>query len=123
VEAAVVAKYANGESKAGNAVGVLFIYLFVTFYGGCVDVSMYVYRSEIFPTLIRAQEVGFSISGLFISALRQFILFSHTPIPSQCVGKATITDVNPQCSPNSRQQHSTTLGDVEIPRCVVVQEG
>ncbi|RFU25166.1 hypothetical protein B7463_g11170, partial [Scytalidium lignicola] len=69
IEAAMVAKYANGGSKAGNAIGVLFIYLFVTFYGGCVDVSMYVYCSEIFPTLIRAQGVGFSISGLFIAAL------------------------------------------------------
>ncbi|KAE8445891.1 hypothetical protein EG329_012670 [Mollisiaceae sp. DMI_Dod_QoI] len=69
IEAVMVAKYANGGSKAGNAIGVLFIYLFVTFYGGCVDVSMYVYCAEIFPTLVRAQGVGFSISGLFISAL------------------------------------------------------
>lgn len=72
IEAAMVAKYANGGSKAGNAIGVLFIYLFVTFYGGCVDVSMYVYCSEIFPTLIRAQGVGFSISGLFVSALCKY---------------------------------------------------
>jgi MFS family permease len=69
IEAAMVAKFANGGSKAGNAIGVLFIYLFVTFYGGCIDVSMYVYCSEIFPTLIRAQGVGFSVSGLFVAAL------------------------------------------------------
>jgi hypothetical protein len=70
----MVAKYANGGSKVGNAIGVLFIYIFVTFYGGCVDVSMYVYCSEIFPTLIRAQGVGFSVSGLFIAALCKWIL-------------------------------------------------
>jgi hypothetical protein len=88
VEAAMVAKYANGGSKAGNAVGILFIYLFVTLYGGCIDVSMYVYCSEIFPTLIRAHGVGFSISGLFVSALSKFVSFSLTLIPSQCVLKS-----------------------------------
>lgn len=42
------------------------MFLFVTFYGFGVDVSSYVYCSEIFPTHIRAQGVGFSVSSLFL---------------------------------------------------------
>jgi hypothetical protein len=63
-------------NKAGSPIGILFVYLLVTFYSGCVDVSMYVYVSEIFPTLIRAQGISFSISGLFVSALCKFISIS-----------------------------------------------
>lgn len=69
VEAAMVARYAGTNNKVGNGFGVLFIYIFVTFYGGCMDVSTYVYCSEIFPTRVRAQGVGFSVSGLFLTAL------------------------------------------------------
>ena len=65
----MVAQYAGTSNKIGNGFGVFFIYLFVTFYGGCMDVSTYVYCSEIFPTGIRAQGVGFSVSGLFLTAL------------------------------------------------------
>lgn len=43
LEAAMVATYAGGGNKVGNGFGVLFIYIFVTFYGGCMDVSTYVY--------------------------------------------------------------------------------
>lgn len=69
LEAAMVAKYAGTSNKVGNGFGVFFIYLYVTFYGGCMDVSTYVYCSEIFPTRVRAQGVGFSVSGLFLTAL------------------------------------------------------
>lgn len=69
LESAMVAEYASTANKVGNGFGVFFIYLFVTFYGGCMDVSTYVYCSEIFPTRLRAQGVGFSVSGLFLTAL------------------------------------------------------
>lgn len=42
------------------------MYLFVTSYASSVDASTYVYCSEIFPTHIRAQGVGFSTSGVFL---------------------------------------------------------
>lgn len=42
------------------------MYLFVTCYRFNVDASSYIYCSEIFPTNIRAQGFGFSISGLFL---------------------------------------------------------
>lgn len=69
LEAAMVGKYAGTDNKVGNGFGVLFLYVFVTFYGGCMDVTTYVYCSEIFPTRVRAQGVGFSVSGLFLTAL------------------------------------------------------
>ncbi|KAK4909911.1 hypothetical protein LTR28_000108 [Elasticomyces elasticus] len=42
------------------------MFLFVTFYGFGIDVSSYVYCSEIFPTHIRSKGVGWSVSGLFL---------------------------------------------------------
>ncbi|TKA60160.1 hypothetical protein B0A49_08494 [Cryomyces minteri] len=57
---------ADNPNKAGQAVAVLFMFLFVTFYGFGIDVSSYVYCSEIFPTHIRSKGVGWSVSGLFL---------------------------------------------------------
>jgi MFS family permease len=68
-ETAMVATYAGTTNRAGNAAGVLFLFLYVTFYGGCLDASSYVYCSEIFPTGVRAQGLGTSIMGLFGSTL------------------------------------------------------
>ena len=67
IETAMVAEYAGGSNRAGNAMGVLFLFLFVTFYGCSQDASSYVYCSEIFPTGVRAQGLGTSIAGLFAS--------------------------------------------------------
>lgn len=66
---AMVAQFAGSANKVGNGFGVFFLYLFVTFYGGSLDASSYVYCAEIFPTSIRAQGVGFSVAGLFIMTL------------------------------------------------------
>ena len=41
----------------------------VTFFGGSMDASSYVYASELFPTSIRANGAGFSISALFCFSL------------------------------------------------------
>jgi len=69
VETAMVATYAGTPSKAGNAMGVLFLFLFVTFYGGSQDASSYVYGSEIFPTAVRPHGLGITIAGLFACTL------------------------------------------------------
>ena len=69
IETAMVAQYAGTGNRAGNAMGVLFLFLFVTFYGGSQDASSYVYCAEIFPTGVRAQGLGTSIAGLFASTL------------------------------------------------------
>jgi MFS family permease len=62
---AMVAEYAGTDNRAGNAMGVLFLFLFVTFYGGSQDASSYVYCSEIFPTGVRAQGLSIAIATLF----------------------------------------------------------
>ena len=68
-ETVMVARYAGTPNKGGNAAGVLFLFLFVTFYAGCLDASSYVYCAEIFPTSIRPEGMGTSIAGLFASTL------------------------------------------------------
>lgn len=68
-ETAMVATYAGTPNRGGNAAGVLFLFLYVTFYGGCLDASSYVYCSEIFPTGVRAQGLSTAIMGLFASTL------------------------------------------------------
>lgn len=65
----MVATYAGTANRGGNAAGVLFLFLYVTFYGGCMDASSYVYCSEIFPTGVRAQGLGVAIIGLFSMTL------------------------------------------------------
>lgn len=82
-ETAMVATYAGTSNKTGNAMGVLFLFLFVTFYGGSMDASSYVYCSEIFPTSIRAQGLGISVAGLFASTL---LYTQVAPVAFQQVG-------------------------------------
>lgn len=68
-ETAMVATYGGTNNKIGNGFGVAFLFLFVTFYGSCVDAISYVYCSELFPTSLRAQGIGFSVVGLFAMTL------------------------------------------------------
>lgn len=71
---AMVASFAETGNKIGNAFGVVFLFLFVTFYASCVDATSYVYCSEIFPTHLRASGVAASIFGLFSMTLSKSIL-------------------------------------------------
>jgi hypothetical protein len=66
--------YADNTNKAGAAAAIVFMYLVVTCYGFGVDASSYIYYAEIFPTNIRAQGVGFSISGLFLMNTSEYFL-------------------------------------------------
>lgn len=66
---AMVARYSGSENKAGNVMGIIFLFLHLTFYATFVDVTSYVYCSEIFPTNQRAQGVALSIFGLFMTTL------------------------------------------------------
>lgn len=65
----MVARYSGSENKAGNVMGIIFLFLHLTFYATFVDVTSYVYCSEIFPTNQRAQGVALSIFGLFMTTL------------------------------------------------------
>ena len=66
---AMVASFAGTTNKVGNGFGVLFVFCFIAFYGGGIDVVSYVYCSEIFPTHIRSQGMAWSIVGTFLSTL------------------------------------------------------
>ncbi|KAL2785970.1 general substrate transporter [Aspergillus keveii] len=66
---AMVAEYSGSDNKAGNVMGIVFLFLHLTFYATFVDVTSYVYCSEIFPTNQRAQGVAVSIVGLFMMTL------------------------------------------------------
>lgn len=69
-EAAMVAVAAKKkDDHTINALGVFFLFAFVTFYATCIDAISYVYCTEIFPTAIRAQGVSYSIIGLFAMTL------------------------------------------------------
>ncbi|KAK5224289.1 hypothetical protein LTR47_009900 [Exophiala xenobiotica] len=65
---AMIANYGGVENtnKVGAGFGIAFMFVFGTFYGSCVDATSYVYCSEIFPTQVRAQGIGFSTSALFL---------------------------------------------------------
>jgi MFS family permease len=66
---AMIAEYSGTTNLVGNGFGVFFLFLFVTFYGGCLDATSYVYCAEIFPTHHRATGMGISILTQFCTTL------------------------------------------------------
>ncbi|EXJ93636.1 hypothetical protein A1O1_02028 [Capronia coronata CBS 617.96] len=69
IEAAIVAEYGGTTNKAALSAGVAMLFGFITFYGGFVDTTIYVYCSEIFPTHVRAKGMGWSIAVFFLGNL------------------------------------------------------
>lgn len=68
--AAMIACFAGTDNKAGNAMGVVFMFLYLTFQGTFCDTTMYTYISEIFPTEIRSIGMGWSLFGQFAGKYR-----------------------------------------------------
>jgi MFS family permease len=68
-ETAMIAEYSGTSNRVGNGFGVFFLFLFVTFYGACLDATSYVYCAEIFPTHHRATGMGISIFAQFCTTL------------------------------------------------------
>lgn len=60
-ECALQARYAHSSNRSGQIAACFFIYLFILFWGVCIDATQYLYMSEIFPTRIRPQGAGFAI--------------------------------------------------------------
>ena len=53
LESAMIAQYAGTTNQAGLAMGVVFSFFFISFYGGGIDVVGYVYCSEcIMPEIL-----------------------------------------------------------------------
>jgi MFS family permease len=69
LECAMEAEYMGTYNRAGNSLGVFFIFCFIFFYAGGIDATSYVYCSEIFPTHIRSQGMAFSMIGTFLSTV------------------------------------------------------
>ncbi|BCS26797.1 uncharacterized protein APUU_51508S [Aspergillus puulaauensis] len=69
IEAAIVKNYGASSNKAALAAGVAMLFGFITFYGGFVDTTVYVYCSEIFPTHVRAKGTGWCLAIFFLSTL------------------------------------------------------
>ena len=69
VMSAMISLYAGTSNKAGNAIGVLFMFLYLAFQGTCCNTTMYLYVSEIFPTEIRSIGIGFSLFGQYAGTL------------------------------------------------------
>jgi hypothetical protein len=88
VYTSLVASYSGTTNKVGQALAVLFLYLFVTFYALCVDATSYVYCSELFPTRLRASGMAFSVATLFATTLgKQSPVF--LPLPLSCCTRLT----------------------------------
>jgi MFS family permease len=81
--AAMTASYAGTSNRAGNTLGIFFIFLYLAFQGTCCDTTMYIYVSEIFPTELRPIGMGFSLFGQFAASL---ILLQTAPIGFAEVG-------------------------------------
>ncbi|KAK8020088.1 hypothetical protein PG990_005226 [Apiospora arundinis] len=81
--AAMIACFAGTENRAGNAMGVFFIFLYLAFQGTFCDTTMYTYISEIFPTEIRSIGMGFSLFGQFAATI---ILLQTAPLGFAAVG-------------------------------------
>ncbi|CRG89086.1 Quinate permease [Talaromyces islandicus] len=68
-EAAMVSQISGTSNKVGSGFGVFFLFLFVTFYGGGLDATTYVYSAEVFPTHIRGPGMGISVFTQFCATL------------------------------------------------------
>ncbi|KAK7704993.1 hypothetical protein SLS57_010276 [Botryosphaeria dothidea] len=75
--AAMTAEYAGTTNRAGNAIGVLMMFLYLAMQGTFCDTTMYLYVSEIFPTEIRSIGMGWSLFGQFSSTI---ILLQTAPL-------------------------------------------
>lgn len=65
-EAAMTAQFVekNSTNRTGLGFGVFFIFCYVAFYSSCLDATMYLVPSEIFPMVIRSFGMSWSIMGM-----------------------------------------------------------
>jgi MFS family permease len=87
-EAAMTARFVEVPSgtppnRTGLGFGVFFIFAYVAFYSSCLDATMYLVPSEIFPMVIRSFGMSFSIMGQFIATV---ILLEAAPTAFQNIG-------------------------------------
>lgn len=81
--AAVTAEFAGTTNRAGNAMGIFFMFAYLALQGTCCDTTMYLYVAEIFPTELRPVGMGFSLFGQFAASL---VLLQTAPLGFAEVG-------------------------------------
>ena len=89
VMAAMIAQYAGTGNQAGNAIGVLFMFLYLSFQGTFCNTTMYLYVSEIFPTEIRSIGMSFSLFGQY-ACRSPFLLMSQRRPHANSLHAATL---------------------------------
>ncbi|CRL29315.1 Sugar/inositol transporter [Penicillium camemberti] len=124
-EAAMVAKFSGTSNKVGNGFGVAFLFLFVTFYGVCLDATTWVYCAEIFPTHTRSRGMGISIFTQFCTTLvftqaapmafntigwRYYLVFIIIPV----LGAVVMFFTFPETKGLSLEDISMVFGDEQI---------
>lgn len=81
--AAVTAEFSGTTNRAGNAMGIFFMFAYLALQGTCCDTTMYLYVAEIFPTELRPVGMGFSLFGQFAASL---VLLQTAPLGFAEVG-------------------------------------
>ena len=81
-EAALASQFVETKStnQVGLGFGVFFIFFFVVFYCSCLDATMYLVPSEIFPMVLRSLGMSFSIVEQFEATT---ILLESAPLLSR----------------------------------------
>jgi MFS family permease len=84
-EAAMTAQFVEtgSNNQIGLGFGVFFIFAYVVFYSSCLDATMYLIPSEIFPMVIRSFGMSWSIMGQFIATT---ILLEAAPTAFKNIG-------------------------------------
>ncbi|KAK3708302.1 hypothetical protein LTR37_011567 [Vermiconidia calcicola] len=84
-EAAITAQFVETGStnRVSLGFGVAFIFTYVVFYSSCLDATMYLIPSEIFPMVIRSFGMSWSIMGQFIATV---ILLEAAPTAFANIG-------------------------------------
>ncbi|KAK5459528.1 hypothetical protein LTS15_003656 [Exophiala xenobiotica] len=67
VATALIGKYSETNSKGYAAAALTFLFLYVTAYGGAIDVNQFTVATEIFPSHLRSMGTGIAMSGLFLA--------------------------------------------------------
>ncbi|WWD08562.1 hypothetical protein V865_006674 [Kwoniella europaea PYCC6329] len=65
IHTSLAVTYGGGTNKVGAGAAVAFLFLFITFFAPCIDVTSYVYGAEIFPTYMRARGLAVTIATYF----------------------------------------------------------
>ena len=73
----------GSTNQIGLGAGVFFIFAYVVFYSSCLDATMYLIPSEIFPMVIRSFGMSWSIMGQFVATT---ILLEAAPTAFKNIG-------------------------------------